>query len=180
MPAGAATLAKVGGAAITDRDVIAAYGRLSAGAALRTDVDALVARRLVLKLARAKALAATDAEVSRAARLAAKARGPNKATNAATFRAYLAEEITIAKYIDLYIYPRIKADEPALREYFYGHVSLFVARPPAGRAAAAALFPRYRNEVLYRYVRSEIGRLLAEEAARIRKDAHVRIFVPAG
>lgn len=113
-----AALASVGGEAITAPDVVAAEGKLPRGADLKEALVKLVERRLVLRQARAKGLDATPEEVNRAATLAFRAYAPNQATDDAAFRRYLAEEIIVKKYIDLYIFPRIVLDDDHLRPFF--------------------------------------------------------------
>jgi hypothetical protein len=169
-------LARVAGEAITSEDVIAAEGCSPEGKALAAAVERLVERRLVLYAANKKALAASADEVARAAALANKAYGPNGAWAAASYRRYLAEEITITKYIDLYVFPRIDVDEGRLRTYFVNNTAYFVKKPPASKAEREKLFSPRRNEVLYRYVRDEIIKALREDAAAARDEAGVQIF----
>jgi len=159
-PSEGKVLASVGEKVVTDADVTAAFDYMPKGEALREAVGGLIEREIILTLAESKALAASPEEVTRAAALAAKARRPTGDINSETFRRCLAEEIIIAKYIDLYIFPRVKVEDKALLGYFLAQPTLFMARPPRNRAALEKLFPRHRNEVLYRYVRSEIKRLL--------------------
>ena len=170
-------LASVGGEVIGEGDVIAAVGYLPKGGKLREVVDGLVERKIILSLAKNKALAASGDEANRAAALAAKAYRPTGNVDAATFRRYLAEEIVISKYIDLYIFPRIKADEETLLAYFLKRPGLFLKRPPQDRAALKKMFPRYRNEVLYRYIRAETGRLLRESGNAARAGLNVEIYL---
>ncbi|HUV87931.1 MAG TPA: hypothetical protein VMX79_12570 [bacterium] len=170
-------LASVGGEVITEADVIAAEGYLPKGEKLRETVDGLVERKIILSLAKNKALGASSDEVNRAAALAAKAYRPTGSVDAASFRRYLAEEIIIAKYVDLYVFPRIKADEKTLLGYFLDRPALFIKRPPQDRGALKKMFPRHRNEVLYRYVRAEVGRLLRESGNAARADLNVEIYL---
>jgi hypothetical protein len=176
-PSRGEVLASVGGKVVTEADVIAAFGYMPKGEALREAVGGLVERDIILALAEGKALAAEPDEVTRAAASAAKTRRPAGDVNSETFRRYLAEEITIAKYIDLYIFPRIKVEEKALMEYFLERPSLFMTRPPRDRAALRKLFPRHRNEVLYRYIQSEIKRLLRAAGNAARAGLDVEIYV---
>jgi hypothetical protein len=175
-PCGGETLATVGGRAITEADVSAFYGHLPRGEALREATAALVEREIILALARGKALTASPEEVTRAISLAARAHSPPAGAGGAS-RRFIAEEILVAKYIDLYIYPRVKVDEKALTEYFVGHAASFVKRPPRGRAALEKIYPKYRNEVLYRYVKREIERLLAEAGNEARAALGVEIRI---
>lgn len=170
-------LASVEGDVIDEGDVIAAAGYLPKGEKLREVVDGLIERRIILSLAENKALGASDDEVNRAAALAAKAYRPTGSADAATFRRYLAEEIVISKYIDLYVFPRIKADEETLTAYFLRRPDLFIKRPPQNRATLKKMFPRYRNEVLYRYVHAEVGRLLREAGNEARAGLDVEIYL---
>jgi hypothetical protein len=176
-PSGGETLATVGGRAITEADVSAFYGYLPRGEALREATAALVERETILALARGKALTASPEEVARAVALAARAQFPPAGAGGDASRRFIAEEILVAKYIDLYIYPRVKVDEKALAEYFVGHASSFVKRPPRGRAALEKIYPKYRNEVLYRYVKREIERLLAEAGNEARAALGVEIRI---
>lgn len=173
----AATLAVVDGVPITDADVAAATGGDLAGERLRVAVDKLVERQLILEIAERKGLAATAEEVNRAAALAAKAYGPNRDTSPGQFRRHLAEEITISHYIDLYIYPRIPTDEATVKAWFVQKAPSFMEKAPRTRAAREEEYPRYRNEAQYYYVRSEIARILGEEAAAARKSARVKVYV---
>jgi len=176
-PAEARTLALVGDDAVTEADVLAVHGYLPQGPALREAVDELVEREIVLTLARGKALGASAEEVDRTAALAAKAFPPPFPTNSEGYRRRLAEEITIAKYIDRYMYPRIKVTEEALQEYFVARPGEFIKRPPRDRAALEKLFPAHRNEVLYRYVKAELRKLLAEAAREARASLNVEIYI---
>ena len=169
-------LASVGGEVITDADVIAAAGYMPEGEALREAVETWIQREIVLSLAKNKALAASSDEVNRAAALAAKAHRTGGEVNAMSFRGYLAEEIVIAKYIDLYVFPRIKVDDNDLLRYFLDRPSLFTKRPPRDRAALEKLFSRYRHEVVYRYLRAEIERLLRETANAGRAGLNVETY----
>jgi hypothetical protein len=169
-------LASVAGELITDADVIAAVGYAPKGEALREAVETWIQREVVLSLAKEKALAASSDEVNRAAALAAKAHRIEGDVDGASFRGYLAEEIVIAKYIDLYVFPRIKVDDKILLGYFLERPSLFVKRPPRDRAALEKLFPPHRNEVLYRYVRAEMERLLREEGNEARAGLDVETY----
>jgi hypothetical protein len=175
-PAEARTLAVVGGKALTETDVLAVHGYLPQGPALREAVEELVEREIVLALARGKALGASSGEVDRAAALATKAFRPPFPTNSEAYRRRLAEEITIAKYLDRYMYPRVAVTDEALRAYFVARPGEFMKRPPRDRAALEKLFPRYRNEVLYRYVKAELRRLLAEAAREARPSLNVEIY----
>ncbi len=170
------TLASFGSEVITEGDVIAAVGYLPKGETLREVVDGLVERKIILSLAKNKALGASSDEVTRTTALAVKAYQPTGAVDAATFRRYLAEEIIISKYVDLYVFPRIKVDDERLLAYFLERPSLFVKRPPRDRAALKKLFPRRRNEVLYRYVRAEIERLLRESGNEARAGLKVETY----
>ncbi len=170
-------LASVGGEVVTDGDVTAAVGYVPSGQVLRGTVEKLVERKILLSVARKKALAASGDEVDRAFALAVKSYRPGTDADLANFRRSLAEEIVIAKYIDLYIFPRIDAGEKTLRAYFMKRPSLFVKRPPRNRAALEKLFPRYRNEVLYRYVKAEIERLLQETGNAARSELNVEIYI---
>lgn len=176
-PCAAKTLATVDGKAVTEADVAAFLGYLPRGGALREATEALVEREIILALARVKALTVSPEEVSRAVTLATRAHSPPAGSGGAASRQYIAEEILISKYIDLYVYPRIKADEETLTEYFVDNAASFLKRPPRDRAAREKIYPRYRNEVLYRYVRREIRRLLAETGneARARLAVEIRI-----
>jgi hypothetical protein len=162
-PCGGKTLATVDGKAITEADV--------------TATEALVEREIVLALARAKALTVSREEVSRAVTLAARAYPPPAGSGGAASRQYIAEEILISKYIDLYVFPRIKADEETLTNYFVRNAGSFIKRPPRDRATLEKIYPRYRNEVLYRYVKREIGRLLAKAANEARAGLSVEIRI---
>lgn len=170
-------LASVGDEVVTDADVIAAVGRLPTGPALRGTVEKLVERKIILSLAKRKALAASSDEVERAVSLALKSHRPGNDVDLTSFRKSLAEEIVIAKYIDLYVFPRIEAREEVLKAYFLKRPSLFMSRPPRDRAALEKLFPRYRNEVLYRYVRAEIERILRETGNAVRADLGVELDI---
>lgn len=176
-PSRGEVLASVGERVITEADVVAALGYMPKGEALREAVRGLVEREIILAVAESKALGASADEVTRAAALAAKAHRRPGDINSESFRRYLAEEIVIAKYIDLYIFPRIETEDEALLEYFLERPSLFVARPPRDRAALKKLFPRYRNEVLYRYVQREIKRLLRITGNESRATLGVEIYV---
>lgn len=171
------TLATVGGETITEADVAAALGYVPSGPALRETVDGLVEREIVLALAERKGLDTSSAEVTRAAALAARAHLPAFSLSAESYRRRLAEEITISKYIDLYVYPRIKADEETLQNYFVRNASRFVKRPPADKAALKKLFGPRRNEVLYSYVKREIKKILAENAHDARAELGVEIYI---
>jgi hypothetical protein len=170
-------LASVGDEVVTDADVIADVGYLPSGQVLRGTVEKLVERKIILSLARRKALAASSGEVDRAFALAVKTNRPGPEVDLANFRKSLADEIAIAKYIDLYVFPRIDAGDERLRAYFLNRPSLFMKRPPRDRAAIEKLFPRYRNEVLYRYVGAEIERLLREAGNAARLDLNVEIYI---
>ena len=176
-PCGGKTLAMVDGKAITDADVSAFFGYLPRGGALREATEALVEREIILALARGKALSVSPEEVSRAASLAARAHLPPAGSGGAASRKYIAEELLISKYIDLYIFPRIKLDEETLTAYFLDHPGAFLKRPPRDRAALKKMFPSRRNEVLYRYVRREIERLLVEAANEGRAGLGVEIRI---
>lgn len=176
-PCGAKTLATVDGKAVTEADVAAFAGYLPRGGALREATEALVEREIVLALARAKALSVSADEVSRAVTLAGRAHLPPAGSGGAASRKYIAEELLISKYIDLYVYPRIKADEETLTEYFVAHASSFLKRPPRNRAALEEIYPRYRNEVLYRYVKREIGRIMSEAGKDARAKFAVEIYI---
>jgi hypothetical protein len=176
-PAFGGALAKVGDKTITEADVNAAMGYVPSGPALREAVDGLVEREIVLALAKRKGLGATSAEVTRAAALAARAHLPGFSLSAESYRRRLAEEITISKYIDLYVYPRIRADEESLENYFVRNASRFIKRPPADRAALKKLFPSRRNEVLYHYVKSEIKKSLAKSANDARAELGVELYI---
>jgi hypothetical protein len=170
-------LASVDGKTITEADVTAALGYVPSGPALRETVDGLVEREIVLALAKRKGLGATSDEVTRAAALAARAHLPGFSLSSESYRRRLAEEITISKYIDLYVYPRIQADEESLQDYFIKNASRFVKRPPADKAALKKLFPPRRNEVLYRYVKSRIKKILAESAHDARGELGVEVYI---
>ncbi len=170
-------LASVGDEIVTDAEVIAAVGYLPSGRALRSTVEKLVERQIILEVAKKKALAASRDEVNRTLALAVKTHKPGAGVDLANFRRSLAEEIVIAKYVDLYIFPLINVGEEALRAYFLKKPSLFMKRPPRDRDALEKLFPRYRNEVLYHYVRAEIGRLLKETGDAARSDLNVEIYI---
>ncbi|HUU57006.1 MAG TPA: hypothetical protein VMW93_06675 [bacterium] len=174
-PCGGETLATVGGKAVTEADVSALLGYLPRGEALRAATEALVEREIILALARGKALTASPEEVSRAVSLAARAHSPPAGSGGTASRQYIAEEILISKYIDLYIFPRIKVDEETLTEYFIGNAASFLKRPPRDRAALEKIYPQYRNEVLYRYVKREIERLLVEAGNEARAGLVVEI-----
>lgn len=176
-PSWGTTLASVGGKVITDADVTLVLGYLPEGRALREAVAALVERELILTLAKKKALAASADEVARAATLAAKAHRPRAEIDRDLLRRHLEEEIVIKKFIDLYVYPRVRVEEGALRAYFTARPSVFMKRPPRDHAALERLYPRYRNEVLYRYVKKEIRRLLAEAGNKARADLAVEIYI---
>jgi hypothetical protein len=176
-PSWGTTLASVGGKVITDADVTLALGYLPEGKALREVVATLVERELILTLAKKKALAASADEVARAATLAAKAHRPQAEIDRDLSRRRLEEEIVIKKFIDLYVYPRVRVEEGALRAYFAARPSVFMKRPPRDRAALERLYPQYRNEVLYRYVKKEIIRLLAEAGNKARADVAVEIYI---
>ncbi len=169
-------LASVGGEVVTTADVIAAAGYMPEDDALREAVETWIQREIVLSLAKKKALAASSDEVNRAAALAAKAHRTGGDVNATSFRGYLADEIVIAKYIDLYVFPRIKVDDKELLGYFLERPSLFIKKPPRDRAVLEKLFPRYRNQVLYRYVRAEIERLLRETGNATRAGLNVETY----
>jgi hypothetical protein len=173
---GGKTLASVGGEAITDGDVIAAAGYMPKGEKLREVVGGLVERKIIFMLGKSKALAASADEVNRAATLTARAFAPAGKVDGTAYRRYLAEEIVISKYIDLYVFPQIKADEEKLTEYFLKKPGLFIKRPPQDRAALKKMFPAYRNEVLYRYVRAEVARLLRESGNEARAVLNVEIY----
>jgi hypothetical protein len=83
----------------------------------------------------------------------------------------------ISKYIDLYVFPRIKADEETLTNYFVDNASSFIKRPPRDRVTLEKIYPQYRNEVLYRYVKREIGRILAEVGNEARAGLSVEIGI---
>jgi hypothetical protein len=176
-PGLAKVLASVGDEIVTDADVIAAVGYLPSGRALRSTVEKLVEREIILELAKKKALAASRDEVNRALALAVKTHRLGVEVDLANFRKSLAEEIVIAKYIDLYIFPLIGVGEETLRAYFLKRPSLFMKRPPRDRDALEKLFPRHRNEVLYQYVRAEISRLLKETGNTARSDLNVEIYI---
>lgn len=176
-PSWGTALASVGGKVITDADVTLAFGYLPEGGALREAVAALVEREIILTLAKKKALAASAEEVARAATLAAKAHRPPAEIDRGLLRRHLEEEIVIKKFIDLYVYPRVRVEEGALRAYFAARPSVFMKRPPRDRAALESLYPQYRNEVLYRYVKNEIRRLLAEAGNKARADLAVEIYI---
>lgn len=176
-PCAAKTLATVDGKAITEVDVSAFLGYVPSGAALREATEALVEREIILSLARSKALSVSSEEVSRAVTLAARAHLPPAGAGGTASRQYIAEELLISKYIDLYVYPRIKADEKTLTAYFVDHAGNFMKRPPRDRAALKEMFPRYRNDVLYRYVKREIARLLAEEGNEARAGMAIEIRI---
>lgn len=169
-------LASVEGEVITDADVIAAVGYAPKDEALREAVETWIQREIVLSLAKNKALAASSDEVNRAAALVAKAHRIAGDVDGASFRGYLYEEIVIAKYIDLYVFPRIKVNDKKLLRYFLDRPFLFIKRPPRDRAALEKLFPRHRNEVLYRYVRAEIERFLGETANEARAGLNVETY----
>jgi len=173
----AATLAVVDGVAITDADVAAATGGDLTGERLRAAVDKLIERQLILELSQRKGLAATAEEVDRAAALAAKAYGSNRDTSPGQFRRRLAEEITISHYIDLYICPRIPMDEATVKAWFVQKAPSFMEKAPRTRGAREEEFPRFSNEARYYYVRSEISRLLGEEATAARKSARVKVYL---
>jgi hypothetical protein len=170
-------LASVGGEVVTEADVVAAADHLPSGRALRGIVEGLVERKIVLALARDKALGASSDEVNRALALAEKAYPPGADVDSASLRKSLADEIVVAKYIDLYVFPRINVGEELLLEYFLKRPSVFIKRPPRDRVALKKLFPRYRNEVLYRYVRAEIERLLQEAGNDARSSLNVEIYI---
>ena len=174
-PCVAKTLATVGGKAVTEADVSAFLGYLPRGEGLREATEVLVEREVILALARGKALTASPEEVSRAVSLAARAHSPPAGSGGTASRQYIAEEILISKYIDLYVYSRIKADEETLIEYFVDNAASFLKRPPRDRAALEKIYPRYRNEVLYRYVKREIERLLVEAGNEARAGLAVEI-----
>ncbi|UCH77501.1 MAG: hypothetical protein JSU81_07110 [Candidatus Coatesbacteria bacterium] len=176
-PAAGRTLAVVGGKALTEADVLAVHGYLPQGPELRETVEGLVQREIVLALARGKALGASAGEIDRAAALAVKAFRPPFPTNSEGYRRRLGEEITIAKYLDRYVYPRVAVTEEALRAYFAARPGEFMKRPPRDREALGKLFPRYRNEVLYLYVKAEMRRLLAEAVREARPSLNVEIYV---
>ncbi|NIT36534.1 MAG: hypothetical protein GTN49_08540 [candidate division Zixibacteria bacterium] len=176
-PSWGTALASVGGEVITDVDVTLALGYFPEGGALREAVTALVERKIILTLAKNKALAASAEEVSRAATLAAKAHRPPPEIDRDLSRRYLEEEVVIKKFIDLYVYPRIRVEEGALRAYFAARPSAFMKRPPRDRAALERLYPQYRNEVLYRYVKKEIRRLLVEAGNKARADLAVAVYI---
>lgn len=171
------TLATVNGKAVTEADVTAFLGYLPRGAELREATEALVEREVILAVARAKALTVSPEEVSRAATLAARAYPPPAASGDAASRKYIAEEILISKYIDLYVFPRVKVDEETLTNYFIENAKSFARRPPRDRAALKKIFPRYRNEVLYRYVKREIRHILAETGNEARAGLSVEILI---
>jgi hypothetical protein len=177
LPCGGKTLATVDGRVITEADVTSFLGYLPRGGALREATEALVEREIVLALARVKALSVSEEEVSRATTLAARAHPPPAGYGGAASRKYMAEELLISKYIDLYVYPRVRADEETLNEYFIDNASSFMKRPPRDRAALEKMYPQYRNEVLYRYVKREIGRILTEAGNEARSGLAVEIRI---
>ena len=177
IPCGGKTLATVDGRAITEADVTSFLGYLPRGGALRDATEALVEREIVLALARAKALSVSEEVVSRAVTLAARAHLPPAGSGGAASRKYIAEELLISKYIDLYVYPRIKADEETLSDYFVNNASSFIKRPPRDRAALKKIYPQYRNEVLYRYVKREIRRILTGAGKDARGELEVEIYI---
>jgi hypothetical protein len=176
-PCGGKTLAMVGGKAITEVDVEASLGYLPRGGALRDATEALVEREIILALARAKALSVSADEVSRARALAARAYPPPAGAGGADSRATIAEDILISKYIDLYVFPRVRVDEETLTNFFVENAASFIKRPPRDRNALEKVFPRYRNEVLYRYVKREIRRILTETGNEARAELAVEIRI---
>jgi len=150
-----------------------------AGAALAEVVDALIDRRLIVNAARAKGLAVEEEEITHAAALLAQAFGPG-AVSGAAFRRYLAEDLLVSEYIDLYLYPRVRKDDDAVRAWFVSRGHLFIKQAPRDRAAREAVFPKFRNEALYHYLRDEITRLLKEEAAAARRNTPVESFAAGG
>ena len=171
--AAAETLAVVGDVEITTADVVDAAGKMPTGDDLKNVVNGLIDRALLLKLAEGKGLTVTTADVDRAAVLSRRAFGANAATGEAAYRKYLRQELTITKYIDLYIYPRIDPTDANLRAFFGAHGLEWLKTMPAEGPARAALFARDRNEVWYRYVGSEMNRLLAADVAAARERVKV-------
>lgn len=172
---GAETLAVVGDAAITTADVLAALGEIPQGSKLADALDGLIERQLILNLARQKGLYADEAEVERTRELFNRAFGPETAPAAAETRKFLGEEIVISKYINLYLYPRIKTDDESLKQWFLEGGYTKIKRAPADGKAREAAFSKLRNEILYHYLQAEITRLLAEEVAAARTTTRIKV-----
>ena len=174
--AGAGTLATVGEDKITSADVIAAEGTLPTGEKLAIAVENLIQRTVILNLARGKGLQVTDAELDRAATLSARAYGPRNTLNDAAWRRYLAQDILIVKYINLYVYPRVNPTDEDLLTFFIAHGGEWEKGLPIAKDARANLFGKYRNETLYYYTRAAITRILEEDGTRARTALKIETY----
>jgi len=169
--------AAVGEYQITSADISYSMGYLPSDAAeLKKAIRAMVERYAALTIAEREGYTVDDEEIDRALGLIIKTRGGNFITPSPAHREYVRQELVISEFIDVHIYPRVKASENELLTLFLLNPYEYMKYPPRGKSALKKAFPKYRNEVLNTYVTLQVGRLLAEAIEAVRAELNIRYF----